>query len=91
MQWAYEGKKLDATVKHVSWLPPWVEPAEDGEQAPGRRFLGEDDWGDASNEAGHGRFPTFWWTLNCKYNAAYDLHRRQVSAVVGQSWRIGCR
>jgi hypothetical protein len=79
MQWACEGKKLDATVKHLSWLPPWVEPAEDGEPAPGRRFLKEaEDWGAASNEMGHGRFPSVWWTLNCKYNAAYDLHRLNV-------------
>jgi hypothetical protein len=24
MYWTYEGKKLGATVKHLSWLPPWV-------------------------------------------------------------------
>ena len=25
MQWAYEGKKLESTVKHLSWVPPWVD------------------------------------------------------------------
>ena len=24
MQWAYEAKKLESTVKHLSWVPPWV-------------------------------------------------------------------
>ncbi len=24
MQWAYEGRKLDATVRQLSWVPPWV-------------------------------------------------------------------
>ena len=33
MQWAYEGKKLDATVKHMSWRPPWVQaPEEDSDE-----------------------------------------------------------
>ena len=44
MQWAYEGKKLDSTVKHMSWVPPWVDGSEDGEVPVGRRFLGEDSW-----------------------------------------------
>ncbi len=26
MAWAYEGKKLDAGVKFLSWRPPWVIP-----------------------------------------------------------------
>ena len=25
MQWAYEGKKLGSTVKHLSWVPPSVQ------------------------------------------------------------------
>ena len=29
MQWAYESKKLDATVKYLSWLPPWVKRESD--------------------------------------------------------------
>ena len=29
MQWAYEGKKLDTTAKHLSFRPPWVEPGEE--------------------------------------------------------------
>ena len=42
MQWAYEGKKLDATVKHMSWRPPWVEPGDEGSDEEGRRYLGID-------------------------------------------------
>ena len=33
MQWAYESKKLDAAVKHLSWVPPWVEATENEEPA----------------------------------------------------------
>ena len=29
MHWAYEGKKLDAGVRYLSWLPPWVSSAGD--------------------------------------------------------------
>ena len=29
---------------------------------------------------GLGRIPTAWWTLNCKYNDAYDIHRLNVRA-----------
>ena len=81
MQWAYEGKKLDATVKHLSWVPPWVEAGEEGAASPGRRFLrsgdseNPGDLGDVEDDVGLGRFPSVWWTLNCKYNAAYDIHR----------------
>lgn len=39
MQWAYEGKKLDATLKHMAWRPPWVEVADDGSDDEGRRYL----------------------------------------------------
>ena len=72
MQWSYEGKKLDATVKHLSTRPPWVCVAE-GKDAPlGRRFLGG-NWGEAPDEVGLGRHPSFWGTLNCKYNSAFDV------------------
>ena len=31
MQWSFEGKKLDAAVKFLSWRPPWVRArASDG-------------------------------------------------------------
>ena len=34
MQWAWEGKKLDSTVKHMSWVPPWVDASVEGEEQP---------------------------------------------------------
>ena len=43
MQWSFESKKLDSTVKHMSWVPPWVNRqggAEAVEEQPlGRRFM----------------------------------------------------
>ena len=32
-------------------------------------------WRHVSDDIGLGRHPCAWWTLNCKYNAAYDVHR----------------
>jgi len=75
MQWAYEGKKLDATVKHLSFRPPWVEQGEEESDDEGRRYLGSDTWCDVPDNVGLSRYPSTWWTLNCKYNAAYDVHR----------------
>ena len=40
MQWSYEGTKLDSTVKHMSWVPPWVEQGSRGEVAPVQPGLG---------------------------------------------------
>jgi len=92
MQWAYEGKKLDAAVKHLSWVPPWVE-APEGKEPSGRCYLDtkdapydKKDDGDKKvkdlrlvmDDVGLGRFPSSWWTLNCKYNAAYDVQRLNV-------------
>ena len=79
MQWSYEGKKLDATVKFMSWLPPWVVPGADKEEAPGRRFLRE-SCGDFEDQFGLGRHLSTWYTLNCKYNAAFDVQRLNVGA-----------
>ena len=39
MQWAYEGKKLDSTMKHMSWVPPWVDQGGEEDVAVGRRFF----------------------------------------------------
>ena len=75
MQWAYEGKKLDATVKHMSWRPPWVEPGDEGSDEEGRRYLGIDTWRDVPDTVGLDRSPSIWWIMNCKHNAAYDVHR----------------
>ena len=78
MQWAYEGKRLDWAVKHLSWRPPWVRGEDHG--------AGEDEEVDrlckhrVVDRVGLGRISTFWWTLNCPYNYAYDVHRLNVSA-----------
>jgi len=80
MQWAFEGKKLDATVKHLSTIPPWVQTTGERDEPPGRRYLGEHTWGDVEDRVGQGRHPSVWWTLNCKYNAAYDVQRMNVKS-----------
>ena len=78
MQWAYEGKKLESTVKHLSWLPPWVKVA-DAERSNKftEHFVGTDtdNAKTIDDEVGLGRHPSLWWTMNCKYNAAYDVQR----------------
>ena len=63
MQWAYEGKKLDSTVKHLSWVPPWVQ-VSGSERANKfcKLFVGTDD-DKASvidDEVGLGRHPSLW-------------------------------
>ena len=76
MQWSFEGKKLDATVKHLSFRPPWVEPGDDdSDNEEGRRYLGTDTLQNVEGRVGLGRFPGIWWTANCKYNSAYDIQR----------------
>ena len=83
MQWQYEGKKLDATVKHLSWVPPWVKAKSDdvagGEHWQGALFLRE-SWRDVPDEVGLGRYPSMWYTLNCKYNAVFDVQRMNTKA-----------
>ena len=32
---------------------------------------------------GLGRYPSQWWTMNCKYNAAYDVQRLNVCSQLG--------
>ena len=40
MQWAYESKKLESTVKHLSWIPPWVDATdEEGHSPVGQCFI----------------------------------------------------
>jgi len=86
MQWAYEGKKLESTVKHLSWVPPWVDAGqeEDWQVPVGRRFLGEDSK-PVPDELGLGRHPSLWWTLNCKYNDAYDVQRMNTTSAGGDA------
>ena len=74
-QWKFEGKKLDAGVKHVSWLPPFVRPV--GAVADEHAGLIPEHH-QVDDTIGLGRIPTAWWTLNCKYSAAYDVHRLNV-------------
>ena len=86
MQWAYEGKKLESTVKHLSWIPPWVDGRDaNGDLPEGRRFIDRELEGKVvvPDEVGLGRHPSLWWTLNCKYNAAYDVHRMHVESGLG--------
>ena len=88
MQWAYEGKKLESTVKHLSWVPPWVQVAG-AERANKfcKLFVGTDD--DTASviddEVGLGRHPSLWWTMNCKYNSAYDVQRLNTESTQGVS------
>ena len=79
MQWAYEGKKLDSAVKHMSWVPPWVEGGGAVAEPVGRRFMGPDSV-TVQDEVGLGRHPPLWWTMNCHYNAAYDVQRMNVGS-----------
>ena len=81
MQWSYEGKKLDAGVKHISWHPPWVIPAGDvADEFAG--LLPENHR--VRDAVGLGRIPSAWWTVNCKYNAVYDVHRLNVSDLLNR-------
>ena len=84
MQYAYEQKKLQTTVQFLSWVPPWVR----------RRVAEELGAGDEAeldvlcrwrveDMVGFGRIPAYWYTLNCAYNAAYDVHRLNVGAEYG--------
>ena len=89
MHWAYEGKKLDSTVKHMSWVPPWVRHRDvngGAVESPGARFMDENA-GDVrvDDNVGLGRHPSLWWTLNCKYNAAYDVQRLNTDGTAGRA------
>ena len=123
MYWSYEGKKLDAGVKHLSWCPPWVDRPADNEdsdleevdeklgegnrggesvrpshdtsqgqegrshgeeksprrQRLGSKYIGENEL--VSDHVGLGRTASMWWTQNCKYNAAHDVHRLNVDGM----------
>ena len=88
MQWAYESKKLDSTVKHLSWIPPWVDArGQSGELPQGRCFIDKEveDKVVVGDEVGLGRHPSLWWTMNCKYNAAYDVQRMNTQSLIGDA------
>ena len=90
MQWAWEGKKLQSAVKHLSWMPPWVEGEDlDGRPPVGQCFMEEvvvERVRGATqrtrclvpDDVGLGRFPSLWWTQNPHYHAAFDMQRFNV-------------
>jgi len=82
MHFASKHKELDCAVKHLSWLPPWVDRGKGlvGEEAR-HRFLGSN--AEVADSVGLGRIPSKWWTLNCPFNYAYDIHRLNVDAPQG--------
>ncbi len=73
MHMSYEGKKLNCAVKYLSWLPPWVQEAQERLASVQGALLGRNKV--VEDVLGRGRIPAAWYTLNCKYNAAYDVHR----------------
>ena len=82
MHFAYKHKELDCAVKHLSWRPPWVKRGEGlvGEDAC-HTFLASN--AEVDDSVGLGRIPSKWFTLNCPYNSAYDIHRLNVDAEKG--------
>ena len=79
MQWSYEGKKLDAAVKFISWRPPWVRSrSSDGCASVESCFIKDQHCVD--DQVGLGRIPSYWWTQNCRYNYAYDVQRLNITA-----------
>ena len=69
--WGYEGKKLNAIAHFLAWKPPWVRGDEAG-AAP--------HWALKHNQCivdrlGCGRISSIWYTVNPKFNDAYDIHR----------------
>ena len=64
----------------MSWRPPWVEVGDEGSEDEGRRYLGTATWRDVPDNIGLDRYPLTCWTLNCKYNAVYDVHHLNTGA-----------
>ena len=69
---------MDCAAKWLSWCPPYVrslsEDAQDGCWSVS--YMVDDT-------LGLGRAPCIWWTLNPRYNFAYDIHRLNVGATDG--------
>ena len=72
---------------------PWVEQGHNDEEDDARdsdsdnrrvrRFIVERRNKFVDNGMGLGRYPSQWWTMNCKYNAAYDVQRLNVCSQLG--------
>eukprot|EP00959_Pyramimonas_sp_CCMP1952_P317822 6651409-Pyramimonas_sp.AAC.1 len=103
MQWAWEGMKLQAAVKHLSWMPPWVEAEDlDGRPPVGQCFMekfqveragGRREWtrGLVPDPVGLGRFPSLWWTQNPHYHAAFDVQRFDAKGISLSEFDEGSR
>ena len=103
MQWAWETKKLQAAVKHLSWVPPWVNAVDAEGGVPfGQRYMKEVDVElvrgkmtktrcMVEDDVGLGRHPSLWWTQNPHYNAAYDIQRLDVDRFVHSEFGGGDR
>ena len=90
MSWAYEGKKLNCAVKHLAWRPPWLRAAaDDGDRALVDVLLGENQV--RQDRLGRGRIPMHWFTQNCAYNSAYEIHRLNVRAKCGDKMLTDCK
>ena len=68
MDWAWHGKTTRAAVQHMSWRPPWVEPAAGEAVDLATEFVEPENW--VVDSVGPGRTPMTWFTLNCKYDSA---------------------
>jgi hypothetical protein len=78
MQWSFENKKLDCAAKFLSWCPPYVRSSRENAE--------EECWSVdymVDDTLGLGRAPCIWWTLNPRYNFAYDIHRLNVGSAEG--------
>ena len=69
---------MDCAVKHLAWRPPWVKPSEVGEPDPAAPFVKPEHM--VEDTVGLERIPVTWFTLNCKYNTSYDIHRLNVGS-----------
>ncbi len=93
MSWSYEGKKLDAAMKHLSWRPPWTRPSVgqkttvDLDDDVRKLLMGAGTI--LHDEVGLNRGGALWWTLNAKYYLVHDIHRfsTPTSAVVPDTLR----
>ena len=81
MSWAYEGKKLNCAVKHLAWRPPWLYAEGGDDDKAHDALLGLNQV--RQDRLGRGRIPMHWFTQNCAYNSAFEIHRLNVRAPCG--------